>query len=41
MTVTNCTIYNPTKLIIKADGAPDIAQYIKNDGIKKILLVYG
>ena len=41
MSIMNCEFYNPTKLIIKADGAPDIAKYIKNDNIKKVLIVYG
>lgn len=41
MSIMNCEFYNPTKLIIKADGAVDIAKYIKNDNIKKVLIVYG
>lgn len=41
MSTTNCIIHNPTKLIIKINGSPEIADYIKNDGIKKVLLMYG
>ena len=33
--------YNPTKLIVKADAAPEIADHIAKDGHKSVLLAYG
>ncbi|CAL5999028.1 Alcohol_dehydrogenase [Hexamita inflata] len=41
MSISNFSFYNPTKLIVKHDAAPEIADYIANDGIKSVLLVYG
>ena len=29
MTTENCVVYNPTKLVIKKDGAADIVNYMK------------
>ena len=41
MTTENCVVYNPTKLVIKKDGAADIVNYMKQDNVKKVLLVHG
>jgi len=41
MSITNFEFYNPTKLVIKADASPEIADYIAKDGIKSVLLIYG
>ncbi|CAL6079890.1 Alcohol_dehydrogenase [Hexamita inflata] len=41
MSITNFQFYNPTKLVVKHDAAPEIADYIAADNIKSVLLVYG
>ena len=41
MSIKDFSFYNPTKLIIKADASPEIADHIAKDGIKSVLLVYG
>eukprot|EP00703_Trepomonas_sp_PC1_P004102 JAP92504.1 Alcohol dehydrogenase [Trepomonas sp. PC1] len=41
MTIENFEWYNPTKLIVKADAGPEIADYISKDGHTSVLLAYG
>ncbi|CAL6083004.1 Alcohol_dehydrogenase [Hexamita inflata] len=41
MSISNFQFYNPTKLIVKHDAAPEIADHLFNDKIKSVLLVYG
>ena len=41
MSIKNFMWYNSTKLIIKEDASAEIVDYIANDGIKSVLLVYG
>lgn len=41
MSMKEFTWDNPTKFIVKENGSADIAQYLANDGIKSVLLVYG
>lgn len=41
MSIKNFEWYNPTKLIIKEDASPEIADYISKDGHKSVLLAYG
>lgn len=41
MSIKDFTWDNPTKVIIKEGGSPDIAKYISEAGIKSVLLLYG
>ena len=41
MSIKDFSWDNPTKVIVKENGSPEIAKYLADDGIKSVLLVYG